>query len=258
MLSHRTGAQLLGLGPLQWHTEKRIFIETGSKMHGTQPLTGCLQGCYGACKGGLMQHTGYELPRIPVPRTSVNKGIKEGQDMESRPSPLLASVLVARPSLAFLLSAPQQVVGGPAHRVRYPAYRTCDRAQRSLRWRLVDEDLVLLHAHDRSAGGLRGSLANGDHCFVGGPQSFLALPEGHALQLPTLPATEGYEALEPFHLTQLRQEPLLDVALGVVHPIGGYLQRGYSYVHTAAPSSRYERRAKPFHRPHDAIVAWDS
>src|SRR5215212_3042434 len=78
MLSHRTGAQLLGLGPLQWppqwHTARRIFIEIGSKMHGTQPLRGCLQGCYGACRGGLMQHTGYKLPRISVPRTWVNKG----------------------------------------------------------------------------------------------------------------------------------------------------------------------------------------
>src|SRR5215212_4414972 len=69
MLSHRTGAQVLRLGPTtQWHTAQRIFIETGSKMHGTQPLRGCLQGCYGACRGGLMQHTGYELPRITVPR----------------------------------------------------------------------------------------------------------------------------------------------------------------------------------------------
>src|SRR5215217_166997 len=74
MLSHRTGAQVLGLGlTTQWHTAQRIFIETGSKMHGTQPLTGCLQGCYGACRGGLMQHAGYELPRITVPRTSVNR-----------------------------------------------------------------------------------------------------------------------------------------------------------------------------------------
>src|SRR5215204_2225285 len=74
MLSHRTGAQVLGLGlTTQWHTAQRIFIETGSKMHGTQPLTECLQGCYGACRGGLMQHTGYELLRITVPRTPVNR-----------------------------------------------------------------------------------------------------------------------------------------------------------------------------------------
>src|SRR5215204_6326785 len=44
-------------------------------MHGTRPLTRCLQGCYGACRGGVMQHAGYELPRIPIPRTSVNKGL---------------------------------------------------------------------------------------------------------------------------------------------------------------------------------------
>jgi hypothetical protein len=64
-------------------------------------------------------------------------------------------------------------------------------------------------------------LTNGDHRFVGGSQRLLALPEGHTLHLPTVPATEGYEALEPFHPTQLRQDPLLEVARGVVHPIGG-------------------------------------
>src|SRR5918998_1376851 len=81
-----------------------------------------------------------ELLRITLPRRWVNKGRRKGQDMESRPSPVLVSVLVACTSLAFLLFAPQQVVGGPAHRVghpayrlrgsahcvRYPAYRTCD------------------------------------------------------------------------------------------------------------------------------------
>src|SRR5215210_1403085 len=72
-----------------------------------------------------------KLPfRTPLLRGWVNKGIKEGQDMESRPSPLLASVLVASPSLAFLLSAPQQGVGGPARRFRHPAYCARDRAQR--------------------------------------------------------------------------------------------------------------------------------
>jgi hypothetical protein len=64
-----------------------------------------------------------EVRRIALLRGRVNKGIKEGQDSISWPSPLLASLLVARPSLAFLLSAPKQVVGGPAHRVRHPAYR---------------------------------------------------------------------------------------------------------------------------------------
>src|SRR5829696_6311174 len=45
-------------------------------MYGTRPLTGWLQGCYGACRGGVMQHAGYELPRILIPRTPVNKGKK--------------------------------------------------------------------------------------------------------------------------------------------------------------------------------------
>src|SRR5918993_192700 len=43
-------------------------------MHGIRPLKGCLQRCYGACRGGVMQHAGYELPRILIPRTPVNKG----------------------------------------------------------------------------------------------------------------------------------------------------------------------------------------
>ena len=67
------GRRFWGQAPPQWHTAQRIFIETGSKMHGTRPLKGCLQGCYGACRGGVMQHAGYELPRIHIPRTPVNK-----------------------------------------------------------------------------------------------------------------------------------------------------------------------------------------
>jgi hypothetical protein len=50
-------------------------------MHGSKPLTGCLQGCYGACRGGVMQHTGYELPRIPIPRTSVNRVLGREQGL---------------------------------------------------------------------------------------------------------------------------------------------------------------------------------
>src|SRR5215217_7069849 len=81
MLSHRTEAQVLGLGPTtQWHTPQRIFIETGSKMHGSKPLTGCLQGRYGARRGRVMQHAGYELPRIPVLETvwKLRKGFVTG------------------------------------------------------------------------------------------------------------------------------------------------------------------------------------
>jgi hypothetical protein len=57
----------------------------------------------------------------------------------------------------------------------------------------------------------------------------------------------------------LRQEPLLDVALGVVHPIGGYLQRGYSYVHGALllpPATKGGLTLST--ADHDAIVAWDN
>src|SRR5215208_4706965 len=34
---------------------------------------GCLDGCFQGYWGEAMQDLGYELPRIPIPRTSVNK-----------------------------------------------------------------------------------------------------------------------------------------------------------------------------------------
>ncbi len=50
---------------------------------------------------------------------------------QSRPSPLLASVVGApRSFLALLLSASQQVVRGSPYRVRDPAYRIRDPAYR--------------------------------------------------------------------------------------------------------------------------------
>src|SRR5215208_6245499 len=115
--------------------------------------------------------------------------------------------------LALLLfSASQEVVRGPPYGVRGSAYRTRDpayripyrirhSAYRSRRGCFEYADFELLHTRYRSAGGLRRPLANRDHRFVGGSQCFLALPEGHTLQLAALPATEGYEPLEPFHLT---------------------------------------------------------
>ena len=44
---------------------------------------GCLDGCFQGCRGEAMQDPGYELPRIPLPRTPVNKGKKEkkGRDL---------------------------------------------------------------------------------------------------------------------------------------------------------------------------------
>jgi hypothetical protein len=35
---------------------------------------GCLDGCFQGCRGDAMQDLGYELPRILIPRTRVNKG----------------------------------------------------------------------------------------------------------------------------------------------------------------------------------------
>ena len=34
---------------------------------------GCLEGCFQGYRGEAMQDLGYELPRIPIPRTRVNK-----------------------------------------------------------------------------------------------------------------------------------------------------------------------------------------
>jgi hypothetical protein len=61
-------------------------------MHGTRPLTGWLQWCYGACRGGVMQHAGYELPRILIPRTTVNKGRKKRERTEALAASALSAV----------------------------------------------------------------------------------------------------------------------------------------------------------------------
>ena len=43
---------------------------------------GCLDGCFQGHRGEAMQDLGYELPRILIPRTSVNKGKKKGRVQE--------------------------------------------------------------------------------------------------------------------------------------------------------------------------------
>ena len=35
---------------------------------------GCLDGCIQGYRGEAMHYLGYELPRIPIPRTPVNSG----------------------------------------------------------------------------------------------------------------------------------------------------------------------------------------
>jgi hypothetical protein len=40
---------------------------------------GCLDGCFQGCRGEAVQDPGYELPRISIPRTRVNKGIDKGR-----------------------------------------------------------------------------------------------------------------------------------------------------------------------------------
>src|SRR5215210_3757509 len=164
-------------------------------------------------------------------------GIRRAGYFRSWPS-LLVSLVCTRSLLALLLSAPQEVARRPAHRVRHPAHGVCDRAHRTRRGRLEGEDLVLFHARHRAAGGLRRPTANAGHLLLGGPQDLLALPEGHAHQLAASPIAEGDEPLEPFHLPELGQGLLLDVAGGVVHPVRGALDRGHPCVHAAPPFPR--------------------
>jgi hypothetical protein len=38
---------------------------------------GCLDGCFQGYRGEAMQDLGYELPRILIPRTPMNKGKKK-------------------------------------------------------------------------------------------------------------------------------------------------------------------------------------
>src|SRR5918992_5499313 len=49
---------------------------------------GRLDGCFQGCRGEAMQDLGYELPRISIPRTWVNKGIRRGRGCIN-PDPLL-------------------------------------------------------------------------------------------------------------------------------------------------------------------------
>ena len=75
-----------------------------------------------------------ELPRIPLPRRSVNsvdRDEEEGRNYYA-PALLLASVVGARSFLALLLPATQEVARGPAHRIGDPAYRIGDPAERPL------------------------------------------------------------------------------------------------------------------------------
>ena len=62
-----------------------------------------------------------ELPFHALRRIGARR--RAGAANAPRPSPLLASVLVARPFLALLLPATQEVARGPAQRVRDPAHR---------------------------------------------------------------------------------------------------------------------------------------
>ena len=47
---------------------------------------GCLDGCFQGCQGEAMQDLGYELRRIHIPRTPVNKRKKKGPEGSPAPS----------------------------------------------------------------------------------------------------------------------------------------------------------------------------
>ena|SRR5215217_956422 len=58
---------------------------------------GCLDGCFQGYRGEAMQDLGYGLPRILIPRTPVNKGMKKGRGLRARPSTsAIAELLVDR------------------------------------------------------------------------------------------------------------------------------------------------------------------
>jgi hypothetical protein len=60
---------------------------------------GCLDGCFQGCQGEAMHYLGYELPRIPIPRTWVNKG-KGGEGRGH--STMALQVLPVRVGVRFL------------------------------------------------------------------------------------------------------------------------------------------------------------
>src|SRR5215210_4787462 len=138
---------------------------------------------------------------------------KEGRSAkQSRPSPLLASVLSASSFLALLLfSSSQEVVRDPpyrargsAYRIRDPAYRLRHCAYRSCRGCFEDDDFVVLHARYRSASGLRHPTTYTSRGFVSGPQRFFTLPEGHTAHPAASSVTEGDEPVESVQLLELR------------------------------------------------------
>ena len=51
-------------------------------------MQGAWSGCFQGYQGEAMQDLGYELPRILIPRTSVNKGNEAGPEL-LRPGPAL-------------------------------------------------------------------------------------------------------------------------------------------------------------------------
>jgi hypothetical protein len=45
-------------------------------------MQGAWRGCFQGYRGETMHYLGYDLPRIPIPRTWVNRG-RKGQGMEA-------------------------------------------------------------------------------------------------------------------------------------------------------------------------------
>src|SRR5215211_7253648 len=102
---------------------------------------GCLEGCFQGYRGEAMQDPGYELPRISIPRTWVNKGTKvKGQScLGSGPVRVASSVallllfwnetkllqqaqiVVSLPCLGYPVAF--EAVNGDAFKLKGPASR---------------------------------------------------------------------------------------------------------------------------------------
>src|SRR5215208_5784596 len=77
---------------------KHLFVERTSMIAHIYPsvlqalagrgYAGCLEGCFQGYRGGAMQDLGYELPRILIPRTRVNKEkARKNRASGSNPNP---------------------------------------------------------------------------------------------------------------------------------------------------------------------------
>src|SRR5215213_2178048 len=182
-----------------------------------------------------------QLRGIPLPRTPVHKGKKRRGPgcYQSRPSPLLASVVGVHSFLALLLLASQEVVRDPPYGVRGPAYRIRDSAYRSPRGYFEEANFIPLHPGYRPPASLRRLLAQSVGPFLRGAQGLFALPEGYPEHLATLAISEGDDPFEPWiHLLSLGQDHLSGMAHAFVYLLRRPLKDTHPRVHLSLLSPR--------------------